>query len=71
MALVAVGGGLGLAGSVAVGRALSGVLFGVSPRDPKTLVAVAGLVTLVALGACFLPARRASAVDPAESLREE
>jgi putative ABC transport system permease protein len=71
MALASLGIVIGLVGSLAVGRALSGVLFGVAPNDPRTLLAVVGLITLVALGACFLPARRASAVDPAVSLREE
>ena len=71
MTLVGLGIGLGLIGSVAVGRVFEGLLFEVSATDPTTLSAVVGLISLVALAACFLPARRAAAVDPLSSLREE
>jgi ABC-type antimicrobial peptide transport system permease subunit len=69
--LVCLGILVGLLGTVALGRFLSGVLFGIQPGDPLTLAAVVAFVTLVSLGACFFPARWASAVDPAVSLREE
>ena len=71
MTLTGVGIVLGLAGSLALGRVLTDILYGVQPSDPLTLAAVTALVALVSLGACLLPARRAAAVDPAESLRYE
>jgi len=52
-------------------RALASLVFGVDVRDPKTFVAVAATLTLVALAACALPARRAARVDPMVALREE
>jgi len=71
MTLVGLGLGLGLLGSAAAGRALTGVLFGVRPTDPTTLLTAAGVITLVAFAACLIPAVQAAAVDPAVSLREE
>jgi putative ABC transport system permease protein len=71
MTLTGVGIALGLAGSLALGRVLTDLLYGVQPSDPSTLAAVTALVALVSLAACLLPARRAAAVDPAESLRYE
>jgi len=62
---------LGLPAALGAGRALAGLLFGVEPADPATLLAVAALVALVGLAAAFGPARRAAAVDPVVSLREE
>jgi ABC-type lipoprotein release transport system permease subunit len=54
-----------------VARALSDLLFEVKPLDPATYLAVAGIVTVVALLACLLPALRAAAVDPAAALRKD
>jgi len=54
-----------------VTRLMSGLLFGVSPTDPATLVAVSALLLGVALLACVVPARRATRVDPMVSLRSE
>jgi putative ABC transport system permease protein len=71
MTLAVLGVVLGIAGSLALGRVLTDVLFGVEPGDPVTLGAVTALVAIVSLAACLLPARRAAAVDPAESLRSE
>jgi len=69
--LTAVGLAVGLAASVALSRLLSTLLFEVRPGDIGTSAAVAGLLGLVALGATYLPARRAARVDPMVSLRHE
>jgi putative ABC transport system permease protein len=62
---------VGLGGSLLVTRFLGGLLYQVSPHDPLTLVGIAALLAAVALAACYLPARRATAVDPAIALRSE
>src|SRR5262249_55484284 len=62
---------LGLVGALAMSRVLSGLLYGVDPLDPATLVAAAALLGLVALFASYLPARRATRVDPLVALRSE
>ncbi len=69
--LAGVGLLLGVAGAVAVGRLLAGLLYGVAAADPLTLGGVTALLGGVAAVACLIPARRASAVDPAEALRAE
>jgi putative ABC transport system permease protein len=61
----------GLLAAAAITRGLSAVLVNVKPSDPLTFVAVAALFSLVALAACYLPARRASRVDPMIALRYE
>jgi predicted permease len=62
---------LGVIGAMALTRFLRSLLFGVSPADPVTFMAVPLLLVFVALLACWLPARRAANVDPMEALRNE
>ena len=71
VALVAVGVAIGLAASLAVTRLLGAMLYDVKPGDPITLIAVTLLLMLVALAACYIPARRATRVDPLVALRHE
>jgi predicted permease len=71
LAVCAAGLALGLAGSFAITRLLTGFLFGVSPLDPETFIAVPLLLLLTALLACYLPARRATRVNPIDALRAE
>jgi putative ABC transport system permease protein len=68
---VAVGALVGLGGSLALGRVMSSLLFEVSATDPLTIVAVAGLMTVIALAASWLPARRASNLSPTAALRHD
>jgi putative ABC transport system permease protein len=66
-----IGLAIGLIATLALARLMQGLLFGVSAFDPLTLAAVALLVTVVALIACYLPARRSVKVDPLVTLRHE
>jgi len=66
---VALGLAVGLAGAFALTRFLQALLVRVSPADPVTFIAVALLLSLVGLVACYLPARRAAAIDPVRALR--
>ena len=71
LSVTAAGLGLGLAGAWVMGRVLEGLLYGVTARDPLTLGVTIVSLSVVAVLACWLPARRASAIDPMRSLRAE
>ncbi len=71
MTLVAIGLAVGVGGALALSRVMASLLFGVTATDPLTFIGVSGLLALVALVACYLPARRATKVDPMITLRAE
>jgi len=71
LTLVAVGVAVGIVASLALGRLMTGLLFGVEPSNALTLVSVSLGLTVVGLLACYFPARRATKVDPLVALRYE
>jgi ABC-type antimicrobial peptide transport system permease subunit len=71
MAMVMLGVALGSLGAFALTRVMTSLLFNVSANDPLTFACVAVSLLLVALAACYLPARRATRLDPLASLRRE
>jgi ABC-type antimicrobial peptide transport system permease subunit len=71
LAPVVVGLACGIAGALAMGRVLEGLLFGVSATDPWTLAGVSAVLIAVAAAACYIPAMRVSRADPLSALRYE
>jgi ABC-type antimicrobial peptide transport system permease subunit len=71
MRMVIIGLVLGLAGAFALTRVFASLLLGVGTTDPLTFVGVAALLVVIALLACWIPARRATKVDPLVALRQE
>jgi ABC-type antimicrobial peptide transport system permease subunit len=69
--LSAIGCGVGLAGAMGLSSLMKSLLFGVTPLDPMTYAAMPVVLLVAAVVACYFPARRAAAVDPAETLRSE
>jgi putative ABC transport system permease protein len=71
MKLALLGLAIGLAGSLIAMKYLESQLYGIKARDPLTFACVAVALALVALAACYIPARRATKVDPLSALRYE
>jgi ABC-type antimicrobial peptide transport system permease subunit len=69
--LISIGGTVGLAGALALSRALKSMLFSIGPHDPVSFIAVTLMLALVALIATLIPARSAMNVDPVSALRWE
>jgi putative ABC transport system permease protein len=69
--VVALGLAAGITAALGLSRLISQFLFGLRPNDPATILTAAAALSLVALLAAFLPARRASRLDPMNSLRRE
>jgi ABC-type lipoprotein release transport system permease subunit len=68
---IAIGLAGGVVAALAIGRAISALLFGTEPTDPLTFVLVAGIIAVAALAASWVPARRAASIEPLTALRQE
>ena len=71
LAMTGLGLAIGFGGAIAVTRAMSSILYGIGARDPMTMALVGAILAGVALAACYIPARRATQVDPLVALRYE
>jgi predicted permease len=71
MRSVLVGLVIGLAGAISLSRVIAGMVYGISPRDPRALTVVSVVLCVVALVASYVPARRATRIDPLTALRSE
>ncbi|HKQ91013.1 MAG TPA: ABC transporter permease [Blastocatellia bacterium] len=71
LTLTLIGGAVGVLGAIAAARVMSGLLYDVTATDPATFVAISLLLAIVAMLACYLPARRAARVEPIAALRCE
>ncbi len=69
--LVALGLGLGVGGAFFTSGVIRGLLFGIAPRDPVTLIGVAVMMAAIGIAACWIPALRAARIDPAIAMRSE
>ncbi len=69
--VTSVGAAIGVIAALALGRAARALLYEVDPNDPRVLMATVGLLVLITLLASYLPARRATRVDPMVALRAE
>jgi ABC-type antimicrobial peptide transport system permease subunit len=70
LALALAGAAVGLVGALIVTHLMAGMLYGISPSDPLTFISLTVVLVMVALVACYIPARRAMRVDPIVALRE-
>ena len=71
MRLAAIGFAIGVAGAIAAGRVMTSLLKEIKPNDPAVLAGTTALLAVIALAACYLPARRAARLDPLTALRHE